>query len=165
MSQPLAKVTKDLDAPRGPDVVHDIQVEQNWFGQTVRVVLPRNLRCATCEGGGCDRCERAGAVSVRDRECAETVIEVTLPPLPDDQTDLCVRIPEQGGPSKQPDEGRGHLLLRVRVAAQSAAQVSLMVAPPTSIDLSRQALMKRSLVMAVGLVLLFLWLLRFSGWM
>lgn len=165
MSQPLGKVTKDLGGPRGPDVEHDIAVETAWFGQTVEVSLPRILRCAHCGGGGCDRCERAGAITLRDKDSAAMVITVRLPSLPPEEGQLCLRIPELGGVSLRPDEGRGHLLLRVRVAERSAPEVALAVVGPRAIELERRTLMKRSLFMAVGLILLFLGMLRLSGWM
>jgi hypothetical protein len=59
----LARVTNDLDEPRGPDVQHSVEVPMEWLeeGATVSIVLPRFLPCARCEGGGCDVCVRKGA--------------------------------------------------------------------------------------------------------
>ena len=165
MSQPLGKVTKDLDRPRGPDVEHGIAVERGWFGRPIVLTLPRTLRCAHCGGGGCDRCGRAGALSLRERDDAPTQVQVTLPELPEEQLEVCVRIPEQGGPSNEPGQGRGHLLLRVRAEPRATEEVALVLAPAESLALERRILMKRSLLVAVGLVIVFLALLQLSGWL
>lgn len=62
----LARVTTDLDEPRGPDVLHTIEVPMEWLeeGASVSIVLPRLLSCARCEGGGCDVCGRKGAFEI-----------------------------------------------------------------------------------------------------
>jgi hypothetical protein len=59
----LARVTNDLDEPRGPDVLLNVEVPMEWLeeGASVSIVLPRLLTCARCEGGGCDVCGRKGA--------------------------------------------------------------------------------------------------------
>jgi hypothetical protein len=122
----LAKVTtRTLDVPRGPDVIHRIRVPRAWLeaGDMVELELPRNLTCAACEGGGCDTCERAGAISLRGRQEPPEILSVTLPKRqPDVDRELravVIRIPEQGG--LPPEQGeilpRGLLLLRVEPAA------------------------------------------------
>jgi hypothetical protein len=162
MSQPLAKVTSDLDQARGPDVVFSIVVSPRWFGHTVNVELPRNLNCARCEGGGCDDCQRGGAVSLRDRDDDTHSISVSLPVIDGVERDLRLRIPHQGGASPDPTLGRGHLFLTVRSGSESSPGVSLVDANETE---ERRALVKQSLIMAAGLILLFFVMLRLSGWL
>jgi hypothetical protein len=104
-------------------------------GELVEFELPRNLKCAACDGGGCDACERAGAITVRGRDELAEVLSVTLPrrkPTADGESrSVVIRIPEQGG--LPPDNGeplpRGLLLLRVEPAEVADPGVS-RVAPP-----------------------------------
>jgi len=121
----LAKVTtRTLNVPRGPDVSHRIRVPAAWLesGEVVEFELPRNLTCAACEGGGCDACQRAGAITMRGRQELPEILSVTLPtrkPEADGEgRSVVIRIPEQGGLS--PEQGevlpRGLLLLRVEPA-------------------------------------------------
>jgi len=139
----LAKVTTGtLHVPRGPDVVHRIRVPREWFetGEMVEFELPRNLTCAACDGGGCDTCERAGAITLRGRQELPEILNVTLP-MRQRNADrevraVVIRIPEQGG--LPPERGeilpRGLLLLRVEPAAVADPGVSLVAraAPPLS---------------------------------
>jgi hypothetical protein len=95
------------------------------MGALVEIELPRNLTCATCEGGGCDACERSGALTVRGRGEPIGLLVVTLPSGTPEAA-VMIRIPEYGG---LPPEGsalpRGHLLLRVEPAAKPDPSVSL----------------------------------------
>lgn len=167
MSQPLGKVTFDLDVPRGPDVKFEIQVPSTWFGTRIAVVVPRNLNCAGCDGGGCDTCERQGALSVRGRSDLVEPLSVQLPR--ERGADVCLRIPGLGG--KREGLPRGHLLLLVRCSAgpsESAVPsegVTQVLEPAAEPEDERRLLMKRSLVMAVVLVLVFFGMLRLSGWL
>jgi hypothetical protein len=140
-----------MDVPRGPDVVHRIRVPRAWLeaGEVVEFELPRNLSCAACDGGGCDVCERAGAVALRGRHELPELISVTLPTrkaeAPGDARGVVIRIPEQGGlPAKGLALPRGLLLLRVELADAPDPGVSL-VRPPSSIPavLERVALSLR----------------------
>lgn len=165
MSQPLAKVTSDLDQARGPDVIFSIVVEPRCFGRTITVEIPRNLNCARCEGGGCDDCKRGGAVSLRERSEEVHSIEVALPCFKKSESDLCLRIPHEGGPSPDPSLGRGHLFLTVRAGTESSPGVSLVRHVGEKAAKERHALIKQSLIMAAGLILLFFVMLRLSGWL
>lgn len=120
----LGRVTGAIDVPRGPDVKHRVRVPQAWFdeGAEVEIELPRNLTCAACDGGGCDRCERAGAISLRGRKEPSELVRVTLPRRKEAQHEttasgraLVVRIPERGGISEE-DLPRGLLLLQLTPA-------------------------------------------------
>jgi hypothetical protein len=116
--QPLAKVVQDdaLHGPRGPDGRHEIVVPEGWLGEGawVEIPLPRLLNCAACEGGGCDRCERSGAVATRPRKTLTEVVELQLPTAP-----AILRVPRRGGlPGEEAQGlGRGVLLLAVRTGA------------------------------------------------
>jgi hypothetical protein len=112
-------------------------------GAVVELELPRHLVCAVCEGGGCDTCERSGAVTLRERGAAPDVISVSLP-----QT-LChdgfvIRLPEWGGLAA-PESGlpRGYLLLRVEPSAEADASVSFAMRRP-EIEAVRRALRDRA---------------------
>lgn len=166
MSQPLGKVTGDLEAARGPDVEHQIQVPESWMGSSVAVELPRNLNCAACQGGGCDRCERAGALSLRGRDEAAASFVVALPGLETmGEAGLCLRIPERGAKSLEDSQGRGHLLLKVRSGELSPGVSLVKDELALTPEQERLQMIRRSTVMAVCLILLFIGLLRLSGWL
>src|SRR5256885_1157700 len=75
----LGRVVASQDRPRGPDVQMSVGVPAEFIrdGATLQIELPRNLACAACEGGGCDACGRAGAVSLRGRADPAETVEVT----------------------------------------------------------------------------------------
>src|SRR5262245_13030580 len=109
----LGKITSSADRPRGPDVEMTLTLPEDWIsaGATVEIELPRNLRCASCSGGGCDTCDRSGAVSLRGRKEPAELFELTLPK---GHTYLLMRIPDRGGlPKEGSDLPRGNLLLSV----------------------------------------------------
>src|SRR5687767_6880041 len=137
LAEVLGRVTShSLQIPRGPDVIHRIRVEQEWLerGALIELDVPRNLRCAGCQGGGCDLCERSGAVSLRGRNEPPEVIQVTLPRRSGgtlhESGSFTIRIPERGGLPRVPMEIRGFLLLTVVRAEQSDAGVRLVDSGP-----------------------------------
>jgi hypothetical protein len=151
VSEVLARVTtRTLDVPRGPDVVHRIRVPRAWLesGEVVELELPRNLSCAACDGGGCDLCERSGAITLRGREEPPEILNVTLParqPEADGGTrGVVIRIPEQGGlpPVESELLPRGLLLLRVEPAEVADPGVSRIV-PPAPMPSLRAQLSRR----------------------
>jgi hypothetical protein len=140
MGQVLGRVTGGADIPRGPDVSHRIRVPSAWLGEGVliEVELPRHLRCAACDGGGCDKCERSGALTLRGRGEPAEIIEVRLPQRgPDSATDsrpVVIRIPELGGlPAEGEDLPRGNLLLGVVAATEADPSVRLLEPPSAAI--------------------------------
>ena len=172
-----------MDVPRGPDVVHRIRVPRAWLeaGEVVEFELPRNLSCAACDGGGCDLCERAGAITLRGRHELPELLNVTLPARRLEEVSeargVLIRIPEQGGlPAHGVDLPRGLLLLRVELAdapdpgialvrppapapiLQRVAH-SLRVAPPTPKQV-RKILVALVIAGVLGLALLACWRLR-----
>ncbi len=110
----LGKVTRELAEERGPDVAHSIRVPADWLedGRNIVVSLPRRLACADCEGGGCDRCGRSGAVVLRENDEPAEQLQVRLATGPQEAVQL-LRIPESGGPALSSDQSRGCLMLRV----------------------------------------------------
>jgi len=138
-------------------------------GELVEFELPRNLTCAACDGGGCDACERAGAITLRGREELPEILSVTLPtrkPHADSQArTVVIRIPEQGGLPPENGESlpRGLLLLRVEPAkvadpgvtrvAPSAPSLSARVILSLRVPASRRG-RAWLLAAAVALVLL-----------
>jgi hypothetical protein len=102
-------------------------VPSSWFdeGATIELELPRNLACASCDGGGCDACDRAGAVTLRGRDDPAEILSVTLPRRGDSAEltasgrGVMLRIPERGGISPRDDSVRGLLMLTVLNAEQA----------------------------------------------
>lgn len=111
----LARVTNDLDEPRGPDVMHTVEVPADWFGEgaSIEVTVPRLLMCARCEGGGCDVCARKGAFEAALAGSNEVVI--TLPRQPGSTpAPIRLRLPACGARDASDAElPPGHLLLTV----------------------------------------------------
>lgn len=164
----LGKVLDDPNRPRGPDVEFRVEVPTGWLNERaeVEIRLPRNLPCAACGGGGCDTCRRSGAVTLRDRESEPEVLRVALPPLNDQGSATCLRIPERGGESIDPTRPRGNLLLTICAGEATSAGVERVPSPTARLSVEEQRqLMKRSLLMAAGLCALFVILLHLSGWL
>jgi hypothetical protein len=155
MSQVLGRVIgRELDGPRGPDVAHRVRVPQDWIDEAavIEVELPRHLHCAVCEGGGCDLCDRSGALTLRDRGEPAEIVEVTLPQRDQERRkqeadpgsastpvsrSFVIRIPELGGlPPEGSELPRGHLLLTVAPAATPDVGVKLVerVALPVKVE-------------------------------
>jgi hypothetical protein len=167
-STALGQVLGELDGPRGADGSLSVTVLSAWLegGSRLLVRLPRKLVCAACEGGGCDSCERSGALALTtSADSAEEILSVTLPQvLP--AKPVVLRIPGRGIPSLIAHEPAGHLLLRVVPGDTPSASVTLDrgEADRKLAHLDR-SLVTRSTVMAIVLIALFLGLLRLSGWM
>ncbi len=142
VSEILARVTpRTLDVPRGVDVVHRIRVPRAWLecGAALELTLPRHLTCAACEGGGCDSCQRAGAITLRERDELAEIVCMTLPARGKEPDGIArgvvIRIPEQGGfpPASEQLLPRGLLLLRVDPAETADAGVARVLPPATTL--------------------------------
>jgi hypothetical protein len=133
----LARVTEDLDQPRGPDAMHAIEVPNAWFVEaaSVELRLPRLLSCARCEGGGCDVCGRRGAFEQAGTGAPSEIV-VSLPAQPEGMTaPVRLRLPGHGARAAE-DSGlpNGHLLLTVVPRPLEASLVSTSVRKlPTSV--------------------------------
>lgn len=134
----LAKVALATDRPRGPDAQLAVTVPESYLaeGATIEVEVPRNLACAACSGGGCDACERSGAVSVRGRADPVEKVEVTLPKPGAKETGetapraLVLRIPEFGGlAAAESNLPRGNLLLTIRAGEALSKGVTRLPGP------------------------------------
>jgi len=105
-------------------------VLRDWIeeGSVIEFELPRHLTCRACEGGGCDTCDRSGAVTLRDRGEPPDLVEVTLPSRPENES-FVIRIPERGGlASEESGLPRGQLFLRIEaVDSEPSASVSKVV--------------------------------------
>lgn len=173
MSTTLAKVTlESLTEPRGPDVAHAIRVPEAWLarGASIEVELPRQLNCAHCQGGGCDQCERAGAIRLRQaNELPETVL-VSLPEMRSldpsgSGKPLLLRIPHAGGHAATQSLPRGILMLQICTATDPDTSVRLAHAGAMREFRAPREVVMRSTVLGGLLVLLFLWMLYLSGWL
>jgi hypothetical protein len=177
MGQVLGRVTgADPKAPRGPDAFHRIHVPRAWLeeGLLIEVELPRHLRCANCDGGGCDTCERSGALTVRERGEPPEIVEVRLPQSAGSLTSaaraMVIRIPEFGGlPRPEQRAPRGNLLLAVDAAPQADASVRLLDVPvslapaPSHGGVSRKTTRTSPLVLVVTVVVV-IWI-AFLAWL
>jgi hypothetical protein len=112
-------------------VVHRIGVKRSWLerGEVIELTLPRNLSCAACNGGGCDRCSRSGAISLRGRREPAEVLTVPLPKRRSDELErepvVVLRVPDQGGfPEPGSSLSRGLLLLSIVAASKSDSGVT-----------------------------------------
>jgi hypothetical protein len=192
----LGKVaTGAHSVPRGADVKHRIKVRRDWLesGLVVDVELPRNLVCAGCDGGGCDACDRSGAITLRGRDEPAEVVQVTLPrrqrveqsdvarTAPPSETAVVLRIPEKGGLPKPELAGlpRGLLLLTVVPSDEADSVVqpakdSLLPPSPTApadddagnplaTVSSKRDRLWLWVAIGLGLWVMFLLALRFSG--
>lgn len=170
MSKVLGRVLgPSLDAPRGPDVMHRVRVPSAWLeqGEAIELTMPRHGSCAECEGGGCDRCSRSGAIMLRGKDDPVEVVSVTLPRLDTGAAanGVCLRIPGRGG--SEVDRPRGLLLLRVAPGEQAGPGVRLLRGsiPPAASGLGRNQLALISLTLVLALSLVFFLLLKLSGWL
>jgi hypothetical protein len=133
----LARVTEDLDQPRGPDAMCSIEVPSAWFLEAagVEVRLPRLLTCARCEGGGCDACGRRGAFEQAGSGAPNELV-VTLPlQAPEATAPVRLRLPAYGARAAE-DSGlpNGHLLLTIVPRPIEENRVSASVRKlPTSV--------------------------------
>jgi hypothetical protein len=135
----LARVTsRAVEGPRGPDVLHRVKVKREWLtiGEVIELELPRNLSCAACGGGGCDKCGRSGAITLRRRNEPAEIVEVTLPVRSQDEVPdsrgITLRIPEQGGlPEAGSELPRGVLLLTVIPSAEPDPSIKLLRGIPS----------------------------------
>ncbi|HEY8946372.1 MAG TPA: hypothetical protein VIM73_19105 [Polyangiaceae bacterium] len=173
MSQVIGRVTTGTyETVRGPDVTHRITVARAWLiaGELVEFELPRNLTCASCEGGGCDRCKRQGAITLRPRGVAAETVQLTLPKRTEEelreQPSFVLRVPGHGGKERvDRGETRGLLLLRIvvgdrsdpgvrRIESTSVAEVEPPMDAPRPTASGRGGIRKGHWVVILGLAVL-----------
>ncbi|HEX2736193.1 MAG TPA: hypothetical protein VHM70_31545 [Polyangiaceae bacterium] len=121
----LAKLQIEPDSDRGPDVSHRIRLARQWLnsGAQLDIALPRRVRCASCDGGGCDRCSRSGAFTLCGQDEPALHVAVNIPAML--HTPCVVRIPKSGAPGSAPNFTRGCLLLEVTEGATSSEVIAI----------------------------------------
>jgi hypothetical protein len=134
----LAKVAapEELSSLEGAIARARVEVPQSWAGSLIEVDVPRRLSCGACDGGGCDRCQRSGAIKL------------------DSVGALSVRLPEELGEGAvlripQPFEGDelAILLLEVRVAEAPSGCRRIGVTLPRLLRSSRGSTIPAILVL------------------
>lgn len=147
----LAKVAapEDLASSEGAIARSRLEVPASWAGATIEVEVPSRLTCGACDGGGCDRCQRSGAV----RLSAPRSVSVGLPVALGDGALLRVPDPFEG-------EELAILLLEVRVA--DAPSPGCRCLQPARLRLARPR--AGSTIPAIALLLALLALLAVLRW-
>jgi hypothetical protein len=120
-----------LDLAEGPRALLRIDVPVAWLesGAAIEVAVPRLLPCARCDGGGCDGCDRSGALRA---PAGERSIELRLPGGA--ATEVRVRL-------VQPfeDSTIQQLLVEVRGGDAPGANVRLLAVEPKRLALPLSA--------------------------
>ncbi len=117
---------RDLDAAGGPRARLAIDVPAAWIEEGVELVVrtPRLLGCARCDGGGCDACERSGALRAPSdpeaRVVRVTVGPSSIDPERDGSRAIVVRVAQPFGPDEEIDQ----LLLELRPSASASPSVT-----------------------------------------
>jgi hypothetical protein len=123
---PLARVfdAAELESIEGGRASLGVRVLASWAGETCIVTVPRTLRCAPCEGGGCDACARSGAF----RLDASRELVVHLPtPLPQN---LRLRLPTPFGAASSV----GVLVLDLETASEPTPSCRVLPKPVLRAD-------------------------------
>lgn len=134
----LGRVTTDLAENRAPDARLTVTVPAQWLrdGSAIEIKLPRLVNCEACAGGGCDACDRRGALITRGREAEPESTIVHLPS--DSRPGVCVRLVEHGALPEGPAQVRGCLLVVFDAGSPSASvqRVNDAKTPSFSLKLS-----------------------------
>ncbi|MBW2525030.1 MAG: hypothetical protein JRI23_12680 [Deltaproteobacteria bacterium] len=131
-----------LDDAAGSRAKVQVVVPPGWLAERaeVELELPAMLCCARCDGGGCDRCNRSGAVRL-DR-AADRTLRFTLP---DQAAGAILRL-------VQPldDCDLDQLLVEVRPGNVSSSGVNRLP-PPTAPSAAEPSAEPRSTVVAIAI--------------
>jgi hypothetical protein len=119
MDEPKQELGKVLDrdelaTSEGPRALLRVEAPSDWLeaGGEVSVETPARLTCARCEGGGCDACNRSGALAAPS-EIEARRIWATLPP--ESSAGVALRLVRPFGDDASIDQ----LILEVRPGAAS----------------------------------------------
>lgn len=117
-----------LDAAAGPRARLRVDVPAAWLaeGADLVVTAPARLACARCDGGGCDACERSGALRAPS-DAGDRLVRATVSPSSAQRT-IALRIPHPFGQA----HGIEQLLLELRAAASPSPCVA-RVEPPVQV--------------------------------
>ena len=96
-----------------------IAVSSDYAGELCEITAARSLRCAPCDGGGCDACARKGAFRLAE-EAELRVFSVQLPQSL--QQSVRIRIPAPFGPTSEV----ALLFLQVELADTASSSVKLV---------------------------------------
>ncbi len=102
-----------------------VEAPATWAGDEVMVEVATRLCCAACDGGGCDRCGRSGAIRVGD---APRRISVHLPEglgAAGHEEGVAVRLFDPFG-----DASLGELVVEVVVATEASPALTRVAPPP-----------------------------------
>ena len=130
----------EIDALTGPHGKISISLASSAAEQETEIIVPKKVVCARCDGGGCDRCGRSGAIRL-DSSDDDRKVRFMFPAT---AQDLRIRI-------VRPVAGLDLLTVEVRVTQSSALQIrrsDALALPTTS-----ESLNLRSIVIAVALAL------------
>jgi len=113
-----------LDAAEGGRARLAIEVPGDWLTDPCEliVVVPRRLACARCDGGGCDGCDRSGALRAPEDDDARTVC-LRLDQL---AAGVAIRVATPFAPETQ----IAQLIVEIRTGARPSPGVTRRVAPP-----------------------------------
>lgn len=67
---------QQVSASAGPIAKINVAMPAAWAGSLIQLDVPLLLSCGACDGGGCDRCNRSGAVR---RSEPSSLVQLTLP--------------------------------------------------------------------------------------
>lgn len=134
MAEPLARVVDKaaLDSSDGSRARLKVTVPSAWLQEGARLAIttPKLIACARCDGGGCDGCDRSGALRGPRAE-ARRQIQVELPSA-EGPGALVLRLvnPFEEGEIDQ-------LLVQVRAGEEPSRGVSriapIVIAPPSGL--------------------------------
>jgi hypothetical protein len=121
MSEPLARVVDKyaLDSSDGGRARLKVTVPTSWLSEGARLAItaPKLLACARCDGGGCDACDRSGALrGPRAPERREIQLEL---PSSDDGNGVILRL------QRPFEEGEiDQLLVQIRTGSEPSRGVT-----------------------------------------
>lgn len=104
-----------------------VDVPAGWIagGADLEITSPARLGCARCDGGGCDGCDRSGALRA-PADPASRVIRASIPPTPGAPAGIALRIPDPFGEASP----IGQIRLEIHAAAAPSPSVRRLAPPP-----------------------------------
>ena len=122
-----------------------VEVPRDWAGLDVEIVAPARLRCDRCEGGGCDGCDRSGALRLEGDDAHRT-LDLRLPSSL--ETGVLLRIGRPFG------DGRvTQLLVEIGLGTEPSSHVRKVDRPVTSSSIAKPPLDRTLVFLVVCLVL------------
>jgi hypothetical protein len=121
--------TKALDQGVGPRARLRVNVPAAWLAEGAELVIaaPERLLCAHCDGGGCDACQRSGALRA-PAEASHRIVRASFGAQGTSRTSVTLRIAKPFGDEHDIDQ----LLLAVHAADAPSACVTREETPGES---------------------------------